>query len=289
MGFRDLLAARRACGGGFRIKADGSLGGKKPSCGRFLDVFYANRGKFLGLCWFVLFGAAGLGAFDVGLRGIRAEFTFKPEYHRSFDYCQQFATVAEALIQDSYTIRGGLALGQTGTEFDVGIFLGAAYRFPLSVDLRFHLSYLYNAIPGYRYRTNTLFPFLSYLGKWWGLDLGPSLRFTSFGTGPSIFEPIVNFRVFVHILNKDMVKLLAGVGNFSAFSTGNLGAYYSFLENRIDLKEGTLSCGLSALSFRGQVPRLSLINRLEFYQTGSIGLTSAFQGFAWQGGVRLSW
>jgi hypothetical protein len=247
------------------------------------------RFRGLVLCWFVLFEAAGLGAIDLGLRGIRAEFSFKPEYHRSFEYCQQFAAVVEALIQESCTIRGGLSLGQTGTEFDVGVFLGAAYRFPLPIDLRFHLSYLHNAIPGYRYRTNTLFPFVSYLGKWGGLDLGPGLRFTEFDRGPSIFEPIVNFRVFVHILDKDMVKLLAGAGNFSAFSTGTLGAYYTFLENRIDLKEGYLSHGLSALSFRGQVPRVSLINRLEFYQTGSIALTSAFQGFAWQGGVRLSW
>jgi hypothetical protein len=222
-------------------------------------------------------------------RRIHAELSFTPEYHRSFGYCQQFAAAGEVLFRDCYTVQGGLALGQAGAEFDIGLFLAAAYRFPLPVDLRFRLSYLYNAVPGYRYSANTLFPSLSYLGKWWGLDLGSSLRFTAFGADPSIFEPFFNFKVFGHILNRNTVRLVAGISNFSAFKTGNLGAYYLFLENRIDIKEELLSRHVSVPAPGRPLPRVSLINRLDFYQTGANGFASAFQGFAWQGGVRFSW
>jgi hypothetical protein len=237
----------------------------------------------------VLLESVPLGAFDSGIQEIGAELSFKPEYHRSFGYCQQFAATGEALLQDSYSVHGGLALGQTGDKFDLGIFLAAGYRFPIPLDLKIRLAYLYNVIPGYRHQTNTLFPSLSYLGRWGGFDLGPSLRFTEFNQEFPILEPILSFRAFVRLLRRERIGLLAGIGNFSAFTMGNLGAYYLFLENQITLKEGSPSGFFSMPHFKGRPPRVSFINRLDLCQTGSIGLTSTFQGFAWQGGLRLSW
>jgi hypothetical protein len=244
---------------------------------------------FLALCCCALLGAAPLGAFGQGIRGIGAELSFKPEYHRGFGYCPQFAAAGEAFFQGSYSIHGGLALGRTGNKFDLGIFLAAGYRFPIPLDLKVRLAYLYNTIPGYRYQTNTLFPSLSYLGKWGGLDLGPSLRFTEFYRESPIFEPVLSFRAFARLLERERIGLAAGIGNFSAFATGNLGSYHLFLENRISLKPESRPGFFPMPHYRGRPPRVSFVNKLDLCQTGSIGLTSAFQGFAWQGRLRLSW
>jgi hypothetical protein len=227
-----------------------------------------------------------LGALEFG--EIHVDLTIKPEYHRSFGFCQEFAAAGEQFIGNSCAVRGGIALGRTGREFDLDMFLGASYLLPLPVELSIQILYIYNTIPAYTYQTNTLFPFLSLQRKWGGLDLGAAFRFTIFDSASSaIFEPIWGARIFLAVPALDRIKFTVGVSNFSMFSTGNLGAYYLFLKSRIDLNE---SRPVKKLRERWKKsPRISLINNLELYQTGSIALTSIFQGFAWQGGVSLVW
>jgi hypothetical protein len=243
--------------------------------------------RFLAL--FLLFCPFWLGALD--FREIHAGFTIKPEYHRSFGFCQEAAVTGEALIGDAYGFQGSAALGKTGKEFDFDLFLGASYLLPLPVNLAFRFLYIYNAIPAYSYQTNTLFPLLSYQGKWGGAELGIAFRFTVFAWEyPAIFEPVLGGRFFLNFPFFKKVKLAAGFGNFSTFYIGNLGAYFLFVESRIELNgprpaenPGTRREG------REKAPLVSLTNNLEIYQTGSIALTAAFQGLAWQGGIRFSW
>jgi hypothetical protein len=230
----------------------------------------------------LLFCSVCLGALDV--QEIHAGFTLKPEFHRSLGFCQEFALTGEFLIGDSYGVRGGLALGNTGEKFDVDMFLGASYLLPLPVKLWVRFLYMFNTIPAYTYSVNTLFPSLSFQGKWGGAELGFAFHFTIFD-GDAIYEPVLGGRFFLNFPFIKKVKLAAGLGNFSAFNLGSLGAYFLFLESRICLNDPR-SPGNPEKRW---VPLVSLINNLEFYQTGSIGLTAAFQGFAWQGGVRLSW
>jgi hypothetical protein len=225
-----------------------------------------------------------LGALEFG--EIHADLSFKSELHRSFGFCREFAAAGESLIRNSYGFQGGIALGKTGGELDIDLFLGSSYLLPLPVKLRIRFLYIYNAIPAYTHKSNTLFPFLSFQGKWGGADLGAACRFTIFNADyPAIFEPVLGARIFLNFPFWERVKLAAGLGNFSIFNMGNLGAYFLFLESRADLS------GLryfKRLKERGG-PQVSLINNLEFYQTGSIGLAAAFQGFAWQTGLRFSW
>jgi hypothetical protein len=240
--------------------------------------------RFLALP--LLFCSAWLGALDFG--EVHADLTFKPELHRSFGFCREFAVAGESLIRDSYGFQGGIALGKIGREFDLDVFLGGSYLLPLPVKVKVQIRflYIYDTIPAYTYTGNTLFPFLSLRGKWGGVDLGSAFRFTIFNSEyPAVFEPILGARIFLSFPLWERVELAAGLGNFSLFNMGNLGAYFLFLENRVDL--GGLR-PFSRLQERGG-PLVSLINNLEFYQTGSIGLAAAFQGFAWQTGLRFSW
>ncbi|MDR0400910.1 MAG: hypothetical protein LBH51_08205 [Treponema sp.] len=217
-----------------------------------------------------------------------ADLVFKPEYHRSFGYCQEFALSGEQIIENSYTVQGGIALGQTGSEFDIDLYLGGAYLFPLPFNLSIRLLYIYNAIPAYTYQTNTLFPFLSLRRKWGGLDLGTAFRFTRFDSAPSaIFEPIFSIRLFLDILTLNRIKLLMGLGNFSPFHVGNLGAYYLFFESRIDMQGSRPVRALREIWRDG--PLVSLISGLELYQTGGMALASTFQGLALRWGLGFSW
>jgi hypothetical protein len=226
-----------------------------------------------------------LGALEFG--GTRLDLTIKPEYHRSLGFCREFAAAGEQVIGNSCTVRGGIALGRTGREFDFDTFLGSSYLLPLPVELSVHLLYIYNTIPAYTYQTNTLFPFLSFRRNWGGLDLGAAFRFTIFDSSSSIFEPVWGARIFFTVPALDKIKLTVGIGNFSFFNVGNLGAYYFYVKSRIDLCEFQ---PVKKLRERwGRIPRIYLINNLELYQTGSIALTSTFQGFAWQGGIGLLW
>jgi hypothetical protein len=233
----------------------------------------------------LLFCSVCLGALE--FNEIHTDLTIKPEFHRSFGFCQEFAAEGELVIQNSYGVQGGIALGQTGKEFDLDMFMGSSYLLPLPVSLKIRLLYIYNTIPAYTYRTRTLFPLLSFQGKWGGADLGTILRFTAFDSDPAIFEPILGARVFFNFPAMGLLKLTVGLGNFSVFNAGNLGAYYLSLESKIDINGSRLIKGLRERWDRA--PLVSLINNLELYQTGSIGLASAFQGFAWRGGFRLSW
>jgi hypothetical protein len=226
-----------------------------------------------------------LGALEFG--GTRLDLTIKPEYHRSLGFCQEFAAAGEQLIGASCAVRGGIALGQTGREFDFDMFLGGSYLLPLPVELSAHVLYIYNTIPAYTYQTNTLVPFLSFRRNWGGVDLGAAFRFTLFDSASSIFEPVWAARLFFAVPALDKIKLTVGIGNFSVFNAGNLGAYYFYVKSRIDLREFR---PVKELRERwGIRPRIYLINNLELYQTGSIALTSTFQGFAWQGGIGLAW
>jgi hypothetical protein len=228
-----------------------------------------------------LFFSVYVGALD--FREIHAGFTIKPEYHRSFGFCQEFAAAGESLIGDSCGVQGGIALGKTGKEFDIDLFFGGSYLLPLPFTLKARFLYIYNTIPAYTYQTNTLFPSLSYRGKWGGAELGAAFRFIVFASEfPTIFEPVLGGRFFLNFPFFKKVKLAAGFGNLSAFNVGNLGAYFLFVESRININEVRPRENL-------RVPLVSLISNLEIYQTGSTALAAVFQGIAWQGGLRFSW
>ncbi|MDR3247668.1 MAG: hypothetical protein LBT39_02675 [Treponema sp.] len=234
----------------------------------------------------LVFCSVVLGALDLeelGIGDVGAELSVKPEYSRNMGFCYEFALIGKAEFKESLLARGGIALGQTGKEFDLDLFLDAGYRLPLplSIDLSVHFEYLYNTIPEYLYQVNSLFPYLSYRNKWIGADLGSTLRFTTFDSELISFEPILSVRLFVNVFNLEQFNLLIGAGNFSTFSLGNLGAYYLFMKSQFNFDERQ--------EWIYGSPLVSLISTVNLYQTGSIGLTSTLQSISWEWGVCFSW
>jgi hypothetical protein len=195
------------------------------------------------------------------------------EYNRSFLFCYGFQAEGSLELNGRYTIQGGLSSGLLDDRQETNVFAGQKYLLPISwVSLGINFRYIYNGIPGYGYTSHSLVPFGSVEGKYGGLLLGGTLRYTVYRNSPAIFEPVLAYYFYINIINSEKTRLRAGLANFSPFMAGNLGSYYFTLESLIRLG--------------GQV---ALVNEFDAYQTGSIALSSVLYGVAWRGGVRLTW
>jgi hypothetical protein len=229
-------------------------------------------------CFFFLITAAsGVHTLDIYLTGIEAEFDVKHEFNRAFYYCIDTSLTGALELNNRLTLGGGLSLGALGLAAGNGVptynALGkAGFRFPIHFPLELGFSYIYNGIPDYKTGMHTMLPLLSSRWKWAGFSLGTTLRYTVYDQEAPLFEPILAFLVFANFINTRNIRAGLRVANFSDFLAGNMGAYFLNLNTSMKLDR-----------------RLHLINEIELYQTGSIGLSSAFYGIAYRGGIKYQW
>jgi hypothetical protein len=211
--------------------------------------------------------------FDLTVSGRSLDLKPSLEYNRSFLFCYGFQAEGCLELNGCYTIQGGLSSGLLDGRSEIRAFAGQKYLLPIpQVSLGINFRYTYNGIPGYGYSSHSLIPFGSVEGKYGGLLLGSTLRYTVYRNSPVIFEPGFAYYAYINIIDTEKAGLRAGIANFSPFMAGNLGSYYFTLESLIRLS--------------GQVV---LVNEFDAYQTGSIALSSVLYGVAWRGGVRLTW
>jgi hypothetical protein len=229
-------------------------------------------------CFFFLITAvSGVHALDIYLTGIEAEFDIKPEFNRTFYYCIDTSLTGALELNNRLTLGGGFSLGAWGFAAGNGVlaynaFGKAGFRFPVRFSLELGFLYIYNGMPDYKTGMHTMLPLLSSRWKWAGFSLGTTLRYTVYDQEAPIFEPVPAFLVFVNFINTQNLRAGLRAANFSDFLAGNMGAY--FLNLNAAIKIGR---------------RLYLINEIELYQTGSIGLTTAFYGIAYRGGIKYRW
>jgi hypothetical protein len=180
-------------------------------------------------------------------------------------------------INNYFTVGGGLSLGWMGlaTESSVpayNAFGKTEYRFPLPFPLELGFFYIYNGMPDYLTDIHTILPLVSSKWRWAGFSLGTSLRYTIFDQEPPIFEPILAFLVFTNFIYTERIRAGLKIANFSDFLAGNMGAYFLNLNSSIRIGR-----------------RLYVINEIELYQTGSMGLTATLYGIAYRGGIKYQW
>jgi hypothetical protein len=127
-------------------------------------------------------------------------------------------------------------------------------------------------MPDYEMYAHALLPTVAYKNKWVGMALGVNFRFTSFFGESPIFESMLAFSGFINFVNTERIRAGVECSNYGDFNAGNAGAYYLSLNGDITVAEGVVVC-----------------NRLELYQSGSIGLSSTFYGIAFRAGILFSW
>ncbi|MDR0722998.1 MAG: hypothetical protein LBF75_09465 [Treponema sp.] len=219
------------------------------------------------------FALPPLYGFDLRITEAELGLAYRPEYTRVFTYSWDMSCFGSLELNDRLTFKSGLALGQVGSVFALYTFASSAFALPIPVvPLYVKVAYIYNGIPDYTTHIHTLLPTIELKGKWAGIAVGPSMRFTVFNQDPPVFEPIIALSGFVHVFYTEQLRIAITSGNYRDFVSGNMGSY---------------SIGLTS---QGNITkRLSLINELEILQTGSVGLVANIYGVVYKGGVVLHW
>jgi hypothetical protein len=219
---------------------------------------------------FSFFTVHALCADDLRVR--EAAFFFAPEYNRTFDFCSDVSASAAFELTRRITLRGGLALGNTGNEFDLKTFAGGQAallpNFPLYAELYYNL----NAIPGYEYYVHSVLPLVSIKGKMAGISAGTNLRFSVFFNDPAAFENTLSVYAYIYFYNTPGLRIGISAANFDDFFIGNMGSYYLTLNGLIRFSE-----------------TLSLDAQIKLMQNGSSGLASNFYGVAFRVGAIIKW
>ncbi|GHV79326.1 hypothetical protein AGMMS49944_11170 [Spirochaetia bacterium] len=209
---------------------------------------------------------------NISITGKEAGIELTPEYNRTYYGCMTFAGSAALELNGRYTTRGSFSVLAAGKAYEVNTAAGFRMKLLRNLPLYVYLSYIFNTIPDYETHSHTILPLIGFRGKYAGITLGHNFRFTVFFDEPAIFEPILAAEAYVNFYNTEKFRIGLRAANFNDLAAGNFGAYY-----------------LSLNSTLGITRWLSLRNDMEFYQTGSVGLSANFYGMAYKAGVVFKW
>jgi hypothetical protein len=204
--------------------------------------------------------------------------TIKPEFNRTFYYCNDFEFVGTFPIANiGLTVKGGQAFGflgggQNEAVFDIKTFVSADYTLPVFQPLHFSVTVFYNGLPQYETNTFSVLPLIAFNWKWAGFSVGVTNRWTSFFGEPAIYESILALSVYVNFYMSEKFRIGLRAANYSDFAALNYGAYFLNLNSIVRI-----------------LPKLSVINELELYQSGGVALASNFYGVAYRGGIVYKW
>jgi len=194
------------------------------------------------------------------------------QYNRIFNYYGDISAIGSLELNNIFAFRLGFSLGIAGDIINVNTHTSAAVIPFSKIPFDFRVIYIYNAIPDYENNTHTILPLFSFNVARAGISLGPSLRFTSFFNEKPVFETIISFSAHINFINNDSLCIGISVSNFNEFQAKNFGAYSLKLNTTIRLNS-----------------QLRILNEFELSQSGGTGLSTAFLGFGWRGGVIFTW
>jgi hypothetical protein len=221
---------------------------------------------------FFFFIIPGLYGADLSITGKELGFEFIPEYNRTFYQAWSFAVLGSVTLNNRHAIRGGLALRETTDLYEADAFINGEAALPFSLPVSVGFTYYYNVLPDYAETIHSALPIVSLKGQWAGISLGLNVRFTVPGTDPLVVESILAFSTYVNFFNTEDLRIGLKWANYNDFTAGNMGSYFLNLNSMIRV-----------------IPSLALINELELYQSGSVGLVAVFYGVAYKAGVSFTW
>jgi hypothetical protein len=227
--------------------------------------------RIAGLAVLLLLTPA-LYSFTISITGKEAGMELVPEYNRTYNGCLTIAASGSLEFNHRYTLRSGFSLWNSGSVYEADAAAGLNVKLLRNLPLYVYLSYMFNTLPSYETHSHTILPLIGFNGKYAGITLGTTLRFSSFFDEPVIFEPILAFAVYANFYNSGKFRIGLRGANFNDFTSGNFGSYYLSLNGSITVTN-----------------YLFLTNILEFHQTGSAGLSAEFYGFACRLGVVFKW
>ncbi|MCL2765384.1 MAG: hypothetical protein FWD40_08930 [Treponema sp.] len=197
------------------------------------------------------------------------------EHNRGFNYYGEMSLIGAIELEHRLKLRGGISLGKSAGNTDLNTFINTSY-YPFYSKflkpLNFCVSYISNSFIEYEVNTHSILPFVSYNAERAGISIGNNLRITSFFGETVIFESIITYYTYFNFISTALLTAGAGFGTFSDFHAKDLSAYSLRLYAIIILDKS-----------------FSILNEIEFLQSGGYGLTTVLYGFSWRGGVKYSW
>ena len=236
--------------------------------------YYSPRCGIIICSLLFFFCLQRLNALNMLITGKELGFGLRGEYNRTFASCGDFSLLGAIELNDKYTFKGGFAIGNLDDDTEIKAFTSGHIALFSVIPLYVNLAYNYYGLPEQRYNfhANAALPSVSLNGRWAGITIGVNFRFSSFLDEPSIFEPALAFLGYVNFFNNERLRVALSCANFSDFYMGNMGAYFFKLNADIHITN-----------------QWSLLSAIELLQSGGDGLTTAFYGIAYSGGLKFVW
>jgi hypothetical protein len=222
--------------------------------------------------FFTIFNFQNVYALDISITEKELGFGFRVEYDRAFLSLWGLSAMGAIELNGNFSFSGGILFGKTEAYTGIKTFAGVRHNPWENMPLDFSFVYVFNGLPEYEAHSHTILPLVSLNGRWAGIAIGPGLRFSSFFGEPALFESSLSFSGYVNLINNQMLQAGISCGNFDDFYVGNTGAYWLAFYGLLSLKK-----------------HWYISNELALHQSGSTGLSTAFYGIAFRGGVRYKW
>jgi len=212
-------------------------------------------------------------ALDIEITKKEIQAIMRNEYNRDYNYFGELSSIAVLELNNIYTVKSGLAIGLAKDITEIKLFSGFnAAPIRAVKNLSFSIAYIYDKLPQYYTYMHTILPFVSYNARRAGVSIGPGFRFTSYFDEKALYEALISFSVYFNFINNEKVLFGISVANFDDFNVKNTLSYSIKLNSAVYLNKNW-----------------SLINELEYSNSGIDGLTATFYGIAWRGGAKFTW
>ena len=206
------------------------------------------------------------------ISGIEAQAFYRGEYTRGNDFLNELSAIGTLGLGEILTFKGGFAVGRTIVDTEISTLLSTIYTPFSAIPLGFSVSYIYNGLPEYEAHAHSIVPLVSFNGRIAGVSLGVNFRFTEFFGDTAQIESFLTFYGYANFVNTEVLTIGVGAGNFRDFQSKNLGAF--------------------SLDFNASIKifdNWTLMNQVEWMQSGADGLTTTLYGIAFRTGVKYSW
>jgi hypothetical protein len=211
-------------------------------------------------------------ALDTEITNKEVESFLNADFNRTFNFVGGISAAGKMELNERLAFKGGVFLGWTENVTDIKVFTNAAFRILADWPLEAKLAWAYNGLPEYETHSHVIAPIVSWKAKYWGISAGFGFRFTSFFGEDALLEFLVPLGLYVNFINNEKIRLGMSLANFNDFRADSFIAFALGVNVDVNINE-----------------HWSIINELEYRQSGVDGLTATFHGIVWKGGARFSW
>jgi len=211
--------------------------------------------------------------YGIKITNMEVEYFIISDFNRTFDFVGGLSATGKIEFNNRVAVKEGIYLNYWPEDVNmIKIFTNATYRILADWPLDVKLAWVYNGLPDYETHSHAIVPIISWNEKYYGISVGYGFRFTSFFSERPLIEHMLPMGIYVNFINNKKLCVGMSLANYTDFQIDSFIAFA--LAAKVSLRIDN---------------NLTLINELEFRQSGADGLTNTVHGVVWKGGAKLSW